>query len=290
MRFDQVQIRLEPLSASNCLDLAVLFAGRYIKPVMQLTFAFAVPCCAAVYLLSYYDELELDFAALLLYFATAPLGVWLVTGAAAASFGEPFLWSSVARGRWMMIVRMCGWSLLLRALIGSTLGVLFFAEWSSSVRIVVTIGLVLFPGIWLALRNGFFVERRVLGRLSHHLHETRGSKLMRKRSSDLFGSALLIIIFCVLLWCVLFIACDLLMYFLFQIPVFIPRIGPDGDLWFLLGGDPKVLTLMMFCGFLVYPIGRLAWFFTYIDLRVRRDCWDMELQLLGEAQRLEGQA
>ena len=43
----------------------------------------------------------------------------------------------------------------------------------------------------------------------------------------------------------------------------------------------------MAVAFLVYPIGRLAWFFCYIDVRVRRDCWDMELSIIQEAERLE---
>ena len=29
----------------------------------------------------------------------------------------------------------------------------------------------------------------------------------------------------------------------------------------------------------------LAWFFAYVDLRIRRDCWDLELALAEEAQR-----
>ena len=52
-------------------------------------------------------------------------------------------------------------------------------------------------------------------------------------------------------------------------------------------GDPVVVTAVLAVALLVYPIGRLAWFFCYIDVRVRRDCWDMELQMLQEAERLE---
>ena len=54
-----------------------------------------------------------------------------------------------------------------------------------------------------------------------------------------------------------------------------------------LWGDPIVVTAALAVALLVYPIGRLAWFFCYIDVRVRRDCWDMELQILQAAERLE---
>jgi hypothetical protein len=54
--------------------------------------------------------------------------------------------------------------------------------------------------------------------------------------------------------------------------------------------DPRCLTVFAAAVMLVYPIVRLAWFFCYIDLRVRRDCWDMELLFRQEARRLAGVA
>jgi hypothetical protein len=36
----------------------------------------------------------------------------------------------------------------------------------------------------------------------------------------------------------------------------------------------------------VYPIARFAWFFCYIDLRVRGDFWDLELRFEKEVERL----
>jgi hypothetical protein len=54
-----------------------------------------------------------------------------------------------------------------------------------------------------------------------------------------------------------------------------------------LWSDPIVVTAALAVAFLVYPIGRLAWFFCYMDVRVRRDCWDMELLIIQEAERLD---
>jgi hypothetical protein len=32
---------------------------------------------------------------------------------------------------------------------------------------------------------------------------------------------------------------------------------------------------------------RLAWFFCYLDQRIRNECWDLQLQYRAEAARLE---
>ena len=54
----------------------------------------------------------------------------------------------------------------------------------------------------------------------------------------------------------------------------------------LMTTDPRVLAMLTAFILLVYPIGRLAWFFTYIDLRVRLDCWDMELRMTEVSENL----
>ncbi len=290
MRFDRVQVHLEPLSTSNCLDMAVLFLCRYLNPVAKLISLFAVPCCAAVYFLVYQYEYDLRLPILLFYFASSPLGVLLIVGAASASFGEKFSWSQVLRTHFGLILRLLVKGLLLRLVIGVVLVLSLLDDWDIALKILLGIVLCLFPGIWLAIRTGFFVERGVLAKLSHHLHETRGSTLIRKRFGDISNSVVGISIFCGLLWFVCFMSSDLAIDFLFHIPIFTDRIGFEGEIALLLWSDPKVLSLMLGCAFLVYPVGRLAWFFTYIDLRVRRDCWDMELEMLQEAQRLEGVA
>ena len=35
------------------------------------------------------------------------------------------------------------------------------------------------------------------------------------------------------------------------------------------------------------PVIRLAWFFCYLDQRIRNECWDLQLQFRAEAARLE---
>jgi hypothetical protein len=105
-------------------------------------------------------------------------------------------------------------------------------------------------------------------------------------------------IFCSLLWLVLLFTLDFASSRLLGWPLVWGRV--QVDLSYLEGiseatrylinalwGDPVVVTTAVAAAFLAYPVGRLAWFFCYLDVRVRRDCWDMELAMLREARRLE---
>ncbi len=79
-----------------------------------------------------------------------------------------------------------------------------------------------------------------------------------------------------------------------------PISGPVGDSFGLeffepgfagtaLGRSPLFAASALAAGLFAYQLGRIAWFFAYVDARVRRDCWDMELLLSREATRLGGE-
>jgi hypothetical protein len=54
----------------------------------------------------------------------------------------------------------------------------------------------------------------------------------------------------------------------------------------LLAYDPLLVGALSATWWLVYPLARLAWFFCYLDLRVRKEGWDVEIELRVEARRL----
>jgi hypothetical protein len=280
MRFDQAAISLEPRSTSNCLDLAVCFLRQYLAPIAGLWATVAVPSCVLVYLLIDRYEFKLPLAILVLFVATSPLGVLLVSGAAPAAFGEPFTF----RGTWARLGRR-GVGLLARGL---------------ALRVAIAAGAMLFffPGWYLLVRTGFFVEQAVLSKMARHLHDRRADELLKGEIGDLFLRSWGIFLFCTLLWLVMLLTADFLSSHLLGLPLLMGRLGLDfsyleqaGDaigysarfLW----GDPIVVTAALAAALLVYPIGRLAWFFCYVDVRVRRDCWDVELQILQEGERLQ---
>jgi hypothetical protein len=279
MRFDQVAIPLVPRNTSNCLDLAVCFLRQYLAPIGALWASVAVPACVLTYVLVERYEFTMWLAIVAFFFATSPLGVLLMSGAAPCAFGEPFTF----RGTWARLgwrgIGLLAKGLALRCLIGA--GFLLF----------------LFPGWYVAMRTGFFVEQAALSNMARHLHDRRADELLKGEIGDLYVRSAGVFIFCALLWLVMLITADFLSKHLLGFPLLFGRLGVDPQylqdadgvsyaarsLW----GDPVVVTAALAVALLVYPIGRLAWFFCYVDVRVRRDCWDMELQIVQEAERLE---
>ncbi|MEZ6063725.1 MAG: hypothetical protein R3C19_25530 [Planctomycetaceae bacterium] len=87
---------------------------------------------------------------------------------------------------------------------------------------------------------------------------------------------------------------DMLSDTLFNSPIFFNTISNSPDIADALMGrlidDPGVLTLLQVSLWIPYPVIRLAWFFCYLDQRIRNECWDLELQFRVETNRLEEQA
>ena len=280
MRLDQVVVPLAPRSTANCLDLAVCFLRQYLRPIAGLWATVAIPGCVVVYLLVDRYEFELPTAALVFFSLTSPLGVLLMTGAGPCAFGEPFTYrGTFARLGWR------GVGLLARGI---------------GLRLAIALGLMLFifPGWYLAVRTGFFVEQSVLSKMARRLHDRRTDELLQGEIGDLFVRSAGIGVFCGLLWIVLLLTFDFASTHLLGLPILLGRLKIDltyfENFWHAIGHalqflwiDPVVVTAALAVAFLVYPIGRLAWFFCYIDVRVRRDCWDMELLIIQEAERLE---
>lgn len=280
MRFDQPTIPLAPRTTLNCLDLAVAFCRVHGRAVFALCGAVAVPSCALMFCLSYWWEWTLASAAVLFFFVTSPLGVLLTVGAATSAFGEPMTFGSVMRR-----LRNGENSLLTR-------GILY--------RIGMALGLCLFaiPGVYILFRTCFFVESTVLKNLDRHLHDRRTDELLKGEFGDLLVRGGVIFGFCSLLALTLLLTADFAATHLLGLPILWGRLPIDltyagdipagiGQACEFLWEDPYVVTAALAAALAAYPVGRLAWFFCYIDVRVRRDCWDMELQILREAELLE---
>jgi len=215
------------------------------------------------------------------------LGVLVAAGVAPAAFGEPLTCRATLRraasgGGWL--IARC----LLMRVACLAAGLVF-----------------LVPGIYLAIRNGFYVEQRVLKNLAHHLHDRRASELLKGEVGDLFGRGLIIVAYYSIVWLVVLLTSDFAFRHLLGIPLLWERLNLDqaylGGSWFAAFGeafvavikffwsDRIVLVAVLATALLVYVPGRIAWFVCYIDIRVQRDCWDMELEILREAQRVEAQ-
>lgn len=280
MKFEQATLPLRPRTLSQCLDLALLLLRAHAGPFFKLWSLVSIPACLFVYLAVYYAESSLSLALLVFWFVTPPLGMLMVAAAAPSAFGETptvrSTFASLGASGWLLLIKLWGVRLLspLLAMFG------------------------LLPGAWLLTRTGFLTEQTVLSRLDKKLHDRRTSELLQGEIVDLMFRALLIVGYCGILTTVVFLTLDAVAWSL-SFPILTGRIVESIDpqyfevgeifnaVWLVVTSDPVVVTSLLAVSLLLYPVGRLAWLLCYIDLRVRRDCWDMELQILQEARRLE---
>jgi hypothetical protein len=282
MRLEQTRVALEPRSAANCLDLAVVFCGRHLGTLFALWSLFVVPSGLATYLAARYTDQGFWTAVACGVFGSAALGAILAGGAARTTFGEEFTLRKLLRdvatdGRVMIQVLILRIPAALASLI------------------------CLIPGLLLAVRWGFLVESHALTQLHEQRYDRRTNELVNLEFADLVVRGGMIALFGCLLWIAAELTVDVAWTILFGRSLYVGRWGEMGRLigqeaadeqylqhiWQLTFADPAVLTLHLATGLAAYAVCRIAWFFGYVDLRVRRDCWDLELELLDEAHRLQ---
>ena len=281
MKLEQATLALRPRTLPQCLDLSLVMLRAHGMTLLKLWALVAVPACVAVYLAVFYAECTLWLGVLAFWLATIPLGMLLVAAAAPSAFGETpsvrgtFRHLGVGRGV-LLLLKLFGCRIL-----SAVCGILFVV-----------------PGIWVATRTGFVTEESVLSQLDNRLYDHRTDQLFKGELFDLFLRGVLIAGYCSLLFVVLFFTCDLIGSSL-SFPILIGRVITSIDpqyytggemfqaVWLFMTADPLVVTTLLAVALAVYPVGRLAWLLCYIDLRVRRDCWDMEVSILNEARRLE---
>ena len=308
--FDRTVVSLEPRTTTNCLDVGTMFYGRHLAAMLRGWAVVALPAAAVVYWLAWWHGFDVRLALVAVYVATAFQGVLLILGSVPALFGRPLRLRSgpkeasdpFQRTGPFFGPRLLFKVLVLRAVTAVGPGLMLFSE----DRLLGTIGflLILFPCGWIAARNGFMVEKAALARLDPRLHDRHSDRVLREQSGDLYSRACWIVIYYVMLWAVVFVTVDFAWYLLAGDSPLVGRVmemvefsGESGSganavvasLWFALVRDAFLQVELTVAGLLVYPVARLAWLFCYVDARVRRDCWDMQLQFAQEVNRLSTQ-
>lgn len=146
--------------------------------------------------------------------------------------------------------------------------------------------IALIAGTWLSVQYAFRAERAALRRLDPALHEPHVDAVLSREYGELVVRGGTILAFCLLIFVVLLLSLDMAAGLMLGRITLFERVATPEQAWRYLTLDPFVLTAATAVALLVYPVGRLAWFFCYIDLRVRRDGWDLELLLAQEAAHL----
>jgi hypothetical protein len=151
----------------------------------------------------------------------------------------------------------------------------------------------LVPVPFLAVRYGFLAEIILLEQSRGFQFERRTSDLMRGTFFDLLLRFFVVNGFYLCIVMSLFTLIDLTSGVVFGMPILFGRITGGfflDDVQFLVMHDPLVVTAICATLWLAYPLARLTWFFCYLDTRIRKEAWDIELDFRIEAQRLEATA
>jgi Zn-dependent protease with chaperone function len=141
----------------------------------------------------------------------------------------------------------------------------------------------------LAVRYGFLSEVTLLEQLKGLRVGRRVEEILRNHFIEACGRYATIAHFAMALSVMLFLLLDLGSQFLFGFPIFVGKLSwafafEDGAN--LLMYDPLLVATLSATWWIVYPIARLSWFFCYLDARIRKEGWDLEIAFRVEARRL----
>lgn len=262
-------ISLKPRNFSLRMDLAIKTFRSHLSLFGGMWLSVAIPAASITYYLARYHEMRLPTALSILAVASAMLGVLVALTLTPGLIGD-----EIGRATLAQQYKQRGFGLMLKAIL---------------YRVLTAVGLMLFfiPGwiMWEFTAN--FVEDKLLKPITYS-RQTKGG---RRQSNLVEGGS--IFVFCLILWTVIYLTCEVVMYLLFEHTI-IPQAlaeregvaDPDQILGDVILYEPEFLALFVFTGLLVYIIGRIAWFYNYVDSRVRNDCWDIELALVREVKRL----
>lgn len=273
MRWKQPQITLAPRSIANCIDFAILFYGRHLSLFLKFWAIIAIPCCVVTFALAYLFELGGWATFLIFLLATSPLGTLVTLATTPTLTGTKCSMKE------------------LKYHINEEVGTfVFFKSFILRITAILASFLFIIPGIWIALRHGFAIEKASLESMKEPLHNENTDQLLKEEWGNSLGHAVVIMMFCTIVFVSLFFTIDFAANSMFSFPIFWGRLWIEersSELNYLLWYDPWVHTLALATALFVYPIGRLAWFFCYVDCRVRYDCWDIELKFNDEVRHLE---
>jgi hypothetical protein len=141
----------------------------------------------------------------------------------------------------------------------------------------------------LAARYGFLSEVLILEQLRGMKIGKRLEEILKRTHVEACGRYLAIASFAFLASTVLFLFLDLTSQLVFGVPIFLAKVSwavAYEDVINLLSYDPLLVVALASTWWLVYPLARLAWFFCYLDARIRREGWDVEIAFRVEARRI----
>ena len=276
MRIEDCTVRVERRTAGGCLDLAIVFTQQHIGAIAKLLVTFAVPSCLLTWWISGGQTDLLPLSAAIFAFFSSLMSATLIATVGPQVFGVPI---STSAGTAAVRQRFIAF-LFMTALVRLAQFVLAFCLIVPAILPTAMLG---------HLNEVLFLERTPIKEVGRRLRNlTRGNGFSRNLSR-LSGL--------MLFWAIcstgLFVLIDQLAAWVFNVEVFKGTMI-NGEDWFeafaaSVVDDRSVLLLLQVAIWIPFPIIRLAWFFCYLDQRIRNECWDLDLQFRAEATRLEEQ-
>ena len=171
-----------------------------------------------------------------------------------------------------------------RALWASPLGLFLWDGWEP----LAWLAAFLWGPFALAIlgRGAFRSERLALRAISARLHDGHADALVKAETFALAGRALGTAVLCGGLWAAAGLTFDLTCS---ALRAWRPVLGQALEapaFWRGLAADPTAAAVGAGTAVGVYVVGRVGWFATLVDLRVRRDCWDVQQSVMRERDRL----
>ena len=273
MKLDGAIFPIERRSIGACIDLATVFYRVHARSLLALSLCFGIPAVALSYWVSRETELGMFWSLLAFYAASPFLGAGIVYGAGRRLFGDSFS------------AGICLWGILTRLI------ALTFSFAIVRVAMVLAFFFFFFPAWLLGTQYGFLSETLLLEDAPFSKVSRRLAELTRGGFGMLAWRLLVIIFFAAVMGSSFFMMFDLLSRAIVGWPILTGRISSSlyvfDEIGTLLASDPRVVATVQAVLWLVYPLARLAWFFCYLDARIRKECWDLELDFRVEAKRLE---
>ena len=276
MRIEDCTVRVERRTAGGCLDLAIVFTQQHIGAIAKLLITFAVPSCMITWWISAGRTDLLLLSTAIFAFFSSLMSATLIATVGPQVFGVPI---STSAGTAAVRQRFFSF-LLMTSLVRLAQFVLAFCLVVPAILPTAMLG---------HLNEVLFLERtpiREVGRRLRNLIRGNGFSRNLSRLSGL-----------ILFWAIcslgLFVLIDQLAAWVFNVEIFKGTMI-NGEDWFealaaSVVDDRSVLLLLQVAVWIPFPIIRLAWFFCYLDQRIRNECWDLDLQFRAEATRLEEQ-
>ena len=272
MKLDAATLSLERRTVGECIDLALVFYRTHFWRIAMMTLVFAGPLTALVAYSAHTNGGGWFWFTTTFFMATPFLGAMLVASAGHHVFGEPFSFrraSSQVSRRFLSLVLLLPLSRL----------------------VVLVLATICMGVLWIpyVARYGFISEVILLEQLSGRAITRRLEDIQGGRFFEACGRIVSIVSFTLLTGTSLFVAVDVLTTLLFDFPIFFGKLSSAfsySDWGNLFSYDPWVVSSFSLLWWFMYPVARLAWFFCYLDVRIRSEGWDLEIDYRIQAARL----